>query len=186
MCVEWRTSAGWVNSLKNKVHINNINKIGKFYSLEYTDIPEVSFTAHHVGQCCTNVIQGYCCSTLWSNTGVTIINILFAVLSNSIFGSECRVICALECHRATGRHRTRRWLNGCSVVTPIVTTSTQDPEESEDKPRDAIWHDTGNSTLSVATSQFSTSFFFLQTNPTRPNLTQPNLIQPNATSSNLI
>jgi hypothetical protein len=33
-----------------------INKIGKVYSLKYTDIPKVSFNLH-VGHCCT-VIQG--------------------------------------------------------------------------------------------------------------------------------
>jgi hypothetical protein len=38
------------------------SKIGKVRSLEYTDIPKVFFTPHHVGCCCTNVIPGQLCN----------------------------------------------------------------------------------------------------------------------------
>jgi hypothetical protein len=31
-------------------------------SLEYSDIPNVFFTPHHVGHCCINVIRGHCCA----------------------------------------------------------------------------------------------------------------------------
>jgi hypothetical protein len=34
-----------------------IFKVTQVYFLEYTDIPEVLFTPHHVGHCCTNVIR---------------------------------------------------------------------------------------------------------------------------------
>jgi hypothetical protein len=40
------------------------NKIEKVYSLENTDIPEIFFTPHHVGNCFNNVIQGHCCATM--------------------------------------------------------------------------------------------------------------------------
>jgi hypothetical protein len=40
---------------------SNRNKIGKAYSLEYTNIPEMLFTPHHVGCSCTNVITVQCC-----------------------------------------------------------------------------------------------------------------------------
>jgi hypothetical protein len=43
------------------------NKIGKVYSLEYTNIPKVFFTPHHVGRCCNNAIRGHCCSTMRYN-----------------------------------------------------------------------------------------------------------------------
>jgi hypothetical protein len=57
--------------------MNNFNcdyywkKIGKLYSLEYTDIPDVLFTPHLVGCCCTNVIQGQCCATVVVNNGTS-------------------------------------------------------------------------------------------------------------------
>jgi hypothetical protein len=35
-----------------------VGRIGKMYSLEYTDIPKVFFTPLPVGHCCTNVIPG--------------------------------------------------------------------------------------------------------------------------------
>jgi hypothetical protein len=34
-----------------------LHKIGKAYSLEYTDIRQMFFTPHHVGHCCTKVTQ---------------------------------------------------------------------------------------------------------------------------------
>jgi hypothetical protein len=46
------------------------NKIGKVFSLEFTDIAKVFFMPHHVGHCCTNVIKGQCCSTTYSNNGL--------------------------------------------------------------------------------------------------------------------
>jgi hypothetical protein len=38
------------------------NKIGKVYSLEYTDIPKVFFMPHRVGHCCTDMIWLQCCT----------------------------------------------------------------------------------------------------------------------------
>jgi hypothetical protein len=38
-----------------------VNKIRKVYSLEYTNIPKVFFTPHHVCRWCTYVIRRHCC-----------------------------------------------------------------------------------------------------------------------------
>jgi hypothetical protein len=46
------------------------NKIGKVFSMECIDIPKVFFMPHHVGHCCTDVIQGHCCSLGQSCTNV--------------------------------------------------------------------------------------------------------------------
>jgi hypothetical protein len=46
-------AGGSVLSLMNEIH-----KIGKLYSLEYTDIPKVFFTPRHAGYWCSNVIRG--------------------------------------------------------------------------------------------------------------------------------
>jgi hypothetical protein len=40
--------------------IMNSKKIGKMYSLEYTDIPKAFFMPYHTGCCFTNAIQGHC------------------------------------------------------------------------------------------------------------------------------
>jgi hypothetical protein len=37
-----------------------LNKFEKLYFLEYTDIPYVFLTPHHVGHTCT-MMQGHCC-----------------------------------------------------------------------------------------------------------------------------
>jgi hypothetical protein len=56
---QWLWSCGWVSFLHG-------SKIGKLHSLEYTGIPNVFSTPHHVGHCCT-VIRCNCCSTMYSN-----------------------------------------------------------------------------------------------------------------------
>jgi hypothetical protein len=57
-------AVGSVLSLMNEVH-----KIGKLYSLEYSDILKMFFTPHNRGYGCSYVIQGQCragkCSTLY-------------------------------------------------------------------------------------------------------------------------
>jgi hypothetical protein len=54
-------------SVKRKIWLltedGSKKKIGKMYSLEYTDISKVFFTVHHVGRCCT-VIRGRCCTEM--------------------------------------------------------------------------------------------------------------------------
>jgi hypothetical protein len=40
-----------------------LDKIGKVYSLEYTDIPQELFMLHHACHCCTNMIWGHCCAS---------------------------------------------------------------------------------------------------------------------------
>jgi hypothetical protein len=35
---------------------------GLLYSSEYTDIPQVFFTPHQIGHCCTNANRGHCCA----------------------------------------------------------------------------------------------------------------------------
>jgi hypothetical protein len=42
----------------------NLNNIGKVYSLEYSDTPEVFFTPHHVGCCYTDVMRGFVSSSV--------------------------------------------------------------------------------------------------------------------------
>jgi hypothetical protein len=55
----WK-SEGRVPLGKNKRKWES-NKTGNVYSLEYTDKPKVFFTLQHVGHCCTDVLQVYCC-----------------------------------------------------------------------------------------------------------------------------
>lgn len=87
------------------------NKVGRMYSLEYTDVPKVFLMPHLVGYCSTNVIvehqravtvsMGYCinmirghccaCSDLGSNCFATSLSHHFtkygttSLLSNSVF-----------------------------------------------------------------------------------------------------
>jgi hypothetical protein len=37
------------------------------YSLEHTVIARVSFTPHHIGPCCTNIIPVHCCARMDSS-----------------------------------------------------------------------------------------------------------------------
>jgi hypothetical protein len=55
ICIEDRLIARTLPVLDN----TRQNKIEKMYSLEYNDIPKVFLTPHHVGNCCTNVIQDH-------------------------------------------------------------------------------------------------------------------------------
>lgn len=48
-------------SLVSRDIFNNTENV---CSVKPTDIPKVVFTPHHVGQCCTKVIQGYCCAIM--------------------------------------------------------------------------------------------------------------------------
>jgi hypothetical protein len=62
------------------------NKIGKVYSLEYTDIPKVFFTPHHVGPCCTNVIRGHCC-----------VQIILSLMLSQAIVTQCLPTITLGC-----------------------------------------------------------------------------------------
>jgi hypothetical protein len=49
-------------SFTESIGTPNHNQVWKLYSLEYTDIPKVFFTPHHVGYCGNNVIPGHRCT----------------------------------------------------------------------------------------------------------------------------
>jgi hypothetical protein len=82
-----------------------LNKIGKVYSLEYTDIPKVFFTPHHVGHCSTKTIRCNCCTLGYSCTYV--------------IRSQC---CSLG-HSCTNAIRCNR----CATMVSLPTVERQRP-----------------------------------------------------------
>jgi hypothetical protein len=68
------------------------NRIGEVYSLEYTGIPKAFFTytPHHIGHCCSNVIEDHCCILDHSFTNVIPGHFCTTVCSNNgTLGSHC-------------------------------------------------------------------------------------------------
>jgi hypothetical protein len=72
-----------------------LNKIVTVYCSEYTDIPNVFFTARHICRCCTNAIWGHCCVLGHSCTNV-ILDHCCMTSFNMTFGRSCtNAICGL-------------------------------------------------------------------------------------------
>jgi hypothetical protein len=85
-------------------------KIGKVYSLEYTDIPKLFFMSLHVGHCCTSVIQCYCYSLSHSCTSVVWGHCCCLGYSFNVTRSHC---CSLS-HFSTDVIRSDCWSTMCS------------------------------------------------------------------------